>query len=116
MLMRRRLTEKTPAKSTGAWRQAAGRNRAMKLGRIVVRLAADGGAALGADVVVLAARRQDQEELLARGRRAAAAGAEEARRLEFLEAVLGPGHRANSTPGPIMPARCSGPAWPSRSP
>src|SRR6266498_14910 len=116
MLIRRRLTGKTTTKSTRARRQAGGRNRAMKLGRIVVGLAADGGAALGAEVVVLAARRENQEELLARGRRAPAARTEEARRLELLEAILGPGHRANSTPEPIMPARCSGPAWPSRSP
>src|SRR5262245_13554819 len=115
MLIRRRLTGETITKSTRARRQAPGRDRSMKLGGVVVGLAPDGGAALRADVVVLAARRENQEELLAGRRRAPAARTEEACRLEFLEAVLGPGNRANSTPGPIMPARCSGRAWPSRS-
>src|SRR4029450_9527857 len=99
MRIRGRVTGKTTTKSTRTRRQAAGRNRAMKLGRIVVGLAADGGAALGAHVVVLAARGEHEQELLARRRRAAPPGTEEAGRLELLETVARRAHRPNSTPG-----------------
>jgi hypothetical protein len=80
--------------SARARREAAGRegNAAMKRGRIVVHLRADGGAALRADVVVLAAGREDQEKLLSRRRRTPAAWAEEARRVELLEAIPGTAH------------------------
>ena len=70
----------------------------MKLGGVVVGLAADGGPALGADVVVLAARRQDEQELLAGLGRPATARAEETGRLELLKAVALRGHRSESTP------------------
>ena len=80
----------------------------MELAGVVVGLAPDGRAALGAHVVVLAAGGKDQQELLARRRRAPAPRAEEAGRLELLEAVAWRRHRRNSTPGPIMPARFLG--------
>ena len=96
-LIRRRVTGNGDAESARATRESRRtRDRPVKLGRIVVRLAADGGAALGADVVVFAAGREHQKELLPRRRRAPTAGTEEARRLELLEAVAGPRHRANS--------------------
>src|SRR6266849_1209323 len=87
-------------RSAWARGQSSGRrNRPMKFARVVVHLAADGGAALGADVVVLAARREHEQEFLSRRRRPATARTEEARRLELLEAVARPAHRPNSTPG-----------------
>src|SRR5262245_49831721 len=86
--------------SAAAGRQRASRrDRAMKLGRVVIGFAADGGPALGADVVILAARGQDEQELLAGLGRPATARAEEAGRLELLEAVARRGHRSESTPG-----------------
>ena len=79
-LIRRRVTENDRVSSARAARQSSGRrgNRAMKLAGVVVGLAADGRAALGADVVVLAAGGEDQQELLARRRRSPAPRAEEA--------------------------------------
>jgi hypothetical protein len=77
----------------------------MKLGRVVVGLAADGGPALGADVVVLAAGGQDEQEFLAGLGRAATAGAEETGRLELFEAVARRSHRCEVYTKPIMPAR-----------
>ena len=44
----------------------------MEIGRVVVGLAADGGAARAAEVVVLVAGGQNEEEALARGGRALA--------------------------------------------
>ena len=64
----------------------------MERARVVVGLATNRGAALGADVVVLVAAREDEEQLLAHRRRAPAARTEEARRLELLE-VVGSRHR-----------------------
>src|SRR5262245_31403661 len=93
------------AGSAAARRQRAGRrDRAMKLGRVVVGLAADGGPALGADVVVLAARGQHEQELLAGLGRPATARTEEAGRFELLEAVARWGHRSGVYTRPIMPA------------
>ena len=71
----------------------------MELAGVVVGLAPDGRAALGAHVVVFGARGQDEQEFLARRGSAAAARTEEAGRLELLEAVLRPVHRRDSTPG-----------------
>src|SRR5262245_25272604 len=98
-LIRRRVTALERFGSAGAARQSRRRDRPVKLGGVVVRLAADRGAALGADIVVLAARGQDEQELLAGRGGTTAARTEEARRLELLEAVLRPGHRRDSTPG-----------------
>src|SRR5262249_23290466 len=98
-LIRRRVTAFERSGSARAAGESRGRDRPVKFGGVVVRLAADRGAALGAHVVVLAARRQDEQELLAGRGGAATARAEEAARLELLEAVLRPGHRRDSTPG-----------------
>src|SRR3990167_1573049 len=87
------------AELAGAARPARrqGPERRVERGRVVVRLATDRGAALGADVVVLAAAGEHEQELLARRRRPPAARAEEARGLELLELVAGARHRADST-------------------
>src|SRR5439155_17817442 len=75
-----------PGANSAAWQAGRG-NSAVKVRRVVVRFAADGGAALGAHIVVLVAVRQDEQELLAGRRGAPAARTEEAGGLEFLEAV-----------------------------
>src|SRR5258705_12675681 len=98
MLKRRRVTGKAATESARARRETARRKRTMELGRVVVHLGADGGAALGAHVVVLRARREHQEELLARPGCAAAARAEEAPCLASPETFPGPGPRAASPP------------------
>src|SRR5262245_50011790 len=98
-LIRRRVTALERRSSARAAGQSRRRDRPVKLGGIVVHLAADRGAALGAHVVVLAAGGQDEQELLAGRGGAAAAWTEEAGRLELLEAVPRRSHRRDSTPG-----------------
>src|SRR5215813_3903636 len=97
-LIRRRVSvadSAWPARQPGFGRG----DRPVKLGGVVVGLAADCGAALGAHVVVLVAGGQDEQELLAGRRGPATAWAEETGRLELLEAVAWRRHRPDSTPG-----------------
>src|SRR5439155_27224939 len=63
------------------------RDRTIEVGGVVVRLAPDRRAALGAHVVVLVPARQHEEELLPGRRRPPAPWAEETRGLELFETV-----------------------------
>src|SRR5262245_20024704 len=97
-LIRRRVRGLTLARRARQPGCARG-DRPVKLGGVVVGLAADGGAALGAHVVVLAARWEDEQQLLADRSGPATAWTEETGRLELLEAVACPPHPPDSTPG-----------------